>query len=61
VTTSLEAQAHTQLLEEVTADQQELLRKALGTDKLDDVPQMWAMYKEVMGFFANGVSRWRRL
>lgn len=48
-----------QLLEEVTADQQELLRKALGTDKLDNVPQMWAMYKEVMGFFANGVSRWR--
>jgi hypothetical protein len=27
-------------------------------DKADlkDVPQMWAMYKEVMGYFANGVS-----
>ena len=48
--------ADTQLLEGVTADQQDILKKVLGTDHLDDVPQMWAMYKEVMGFFANGVS-----
>jgi hypothetical protein len=28
----------------------------LGKSDLKDVPQMWAMYKEVMGYFANGVS-----
>jgi hypothetical protein len=27
----------------------------LGKSDLKDVPQMWAMYKEVMGYFANGV------
>ena len=45
-----------QLLEQITSDQQDILRKVLGTDELDNVPQMWAMYKEVMGFFANGVG-----
>ena len=35
-------------------------------DELDRTPQMWAMYKEVMGYFANGVSqrptyKWRGL
>ena len=41
----------------MTRDQQEILREVLGADvTTEDVPQMWAMYKEVMGFFANGVS-----
>ncbi len=39
----------------ITAAQQEILRNVLGD--MNDVPQMWAMYKEVMGYFANGVSR----
>lgn len=48
--------ANDQLLERITAVQQDLLRDVLGKKDISDIPQMWAMYKEVMGYFANGVS-----
>jgi hypothetical protein len=36
--------------------QQDILRKVHQKDDLTDVPQLWAIYKEVMGYFAEGVS-----
>lgn len=26
------------------------------TEDIDSIPQVWAMYKEVMGYFADGMS-----
>ncbi|BEJ10592.1 hypothetical protein CspHIS471_0100140 [Cutaneotrichosporon sp. HIS471] len=40
---------------DITAEQQTILRKVHGED-ISGVPQMWAMYKEVMGYFANGLE-----
>lgn len=42
---------------DITRAQRDILKSGLGVEELDDTPQMWAMYKEVMGYFANGVSR----
>lgn len=39
---------------EITAKQQELLADVYGD--ASTVPQMWAIYKEVMGYYADGVS-----
>lgn len=41
---------------DITAEQQAILRKVKGTDDISNVPQTWAMYKEVMGYFANGLK-----
>jgi hypothetical protein len=41
---------------DITRAQQDILKRGLGADELAETPQMWAMYKEVMGYFANGVS-----
>jgi len=43
-------------MSDITLAQQAILRDRLGTVDLNDTPQMWAMYKEVMWYFANGVS-----
>jgi hypothetical protein len=40
----------------VTESQQEILREVYQTSDLHDIPQLWAMYKEVMGYYANGVG-----
>jgi len=39
---------------EITAKQRELLADVYGD--ASKVPQMWAIYKEVMGYYADGVS-----
>lgn len=44
------------LTPDITAEQQGILRKIYGTDDISNIPQMWAMYKEVMGYFANGLK-----
>lgn len=36
--------------------QQDILRTTYPEQKLGEIPQMWAMYKEVMAYYANGVS-----
>jgi hypothetical protein len=38
----------------ITAVQQDILRASHGDIK--DIPQLWAIYKEVMGYYATGVS-----
>ncbi|HEY8941005.1 MAG TPA: glycosyl hydrolase 115 family protein [Cellvibrio sp.] len=44
-----------QLLEKIVRDQRETLTKQFGKDKLTDVPQVWALYKEVQGFYERGM------
>lgn len=46
----------TLLTADITAEQQRILRKVHGTNDIREIPQMWAMYKEVMGYFANGLQ-----
>lgn len=41
---------------DITAAQQEILRKVHNTTDLSQIPQVWAMYKEVMGYFADGMA-----
>ncbi|KAL7425257.1 hypothetical protein Q5752_000945 [Cryptotrichosporon argae] len=48
--------ANVKLLEKITARQQEILKEVYPDKPLKDIPQMWAMYKEVMGYFANGLE-----
>ncbi|ORY28970.1 hypothetical protein BCR39DRAFT_533377 [Naematelia encephala] len=48
--------ANIPIMENITSAQQAILRKVFETEDLNTVPQMWAMYKEVMGYFANGLT-----
>jgi hypothetical protein len=41
---------------DITAVQQDILRKVYEMDDISSIPQVWAMYKEVMGYFADGMS-----
>ncbi|HTF94616.1 MAG TPA: glycosyl hydrolase 115 family protein [Cellvibrio sp.] len=43
------------LLEKIVRDQREILTKEFGKDKLTEVPQVWALYKEVQGFYERGM------
>ena len=43
-------------LQNIVSAQQSILRSALHTSNLDNTPQMWAMYKEVMSYFASGLE-----
>lgn len=44
-----------QLLEKIVHDQREILAGEFGKDKLIQVPQVWALYKEVQGFYERGM------
>ena len=44
-----------QALEEVIHWQQATLKEVLGKP-LSDIPQQWVMYKEVPGYWANGMN-----
>jgi len=44
-----------QLLERIVHDQREILSNAFGKEKLTEVPQVWALYKEVQGFYERGM------
>ncbi|MES2673898.1 MAG: glycosyl hydrolase 115 family protein [Pseudomonadota bacterium] len=43
------------LLEKIVRDQREILGNVFGKDKLTQVPQVWALYKEVQGFYERGM------
>lgn len=43
-------------MSDITAVQQDILRKVYEMDDISSIPQVWAMYKEVMGYFADGMS-----
>jgi len=52
--TPMSATANTQLLERIVADQREILKQTVNPD-LTKVPQVWALYKEVQGYYENGM------
>jgi hypothetical protein len=43
------------LLEKIVNDQREILTREFGKEKLSQVPQVWALYKEVQGFYERGM------
>ncbi len=44
-----------QLLERIVHDQREILGDVFGKEKVTEVPQVWALYKEVQGFYERGM------
>src|SRR6185437_12368716 len=44
----------TQLLERIVADQREILKETVNPD-VTKVPQVWALYKEVQGYYEKGM------
>ncbi len=44
-----------QLLERIVRDQREILGTVFGKEKVTEVPQVWALYKEVQGFYERGM------
>jgi len=43
------------LLEKIVRDQRNILSEVFGKDQLTAVPQVWALYKEVQGFYERGM------
>ncbi|HEV2575729.1 MAG TPA: glycosyl hydrolase 115 family protein [Acidobacteriaceae bacterium] len=52
--TPMSAGANTQLLEKIVADQRQILKETVNPD-LAKVPQVWALYKEVQGYYEKGM------
>src|SRR5580698_5826210 len=52
--TPMSASANTELLERIVADQREILKQTVNPD-LEKVPQVWALYKEVQGYYESGM------
>jgi hypothetical protein len=52
--TPMSADANTQLLEKVVADQRKILTQTVNPD-LTKVPQVWALYKEVQTYYEKGM------
>ncbi|RVU40156.1 glycosyl hydrolase [Rheinheimera riviphila] len=43
------------LLEQIVADQRQILKDTFNDRPVSDVPQVWALYKEVQGFYERGM------
>ena len=52
--TPMSASANTELLERIVADQREILKQTVNPD-LTKIPQVWALYKEVQGYYEKGM------
>ncbi len=52
--TPMSASANTKLLEQIVADQREILKQTVNPD-LTKVPQVWALYKEVQSYYEAGM------
>ena len=52
--TPMSETSNTHLLEEVVADQRKILQETVNPD-LTKVPQVWALYKEVQGYYERGM------
>ena len=44
-----------ELLQQIVADQRRILRETFSDTPLQEVPQVWALYKEVQGFYERGM------
>jgi len=52
--TPMSASANADLLEKIVADQRQILKETVNPD-LAKVPQVWTLYKEVQGYYDNGM------
>ena len=52
--TPMSASANTKLLEQIVADQREILKQTVNPD-VTKIPQVWALYKEVQGYYEAGM------
>ncbi len=52
--TPMSAASNIQLLEKIVADQRDILKQTVNPD-LSKVPQVWALYKEVQGYYEQGM------
>ena len=52
--TPMSDSANTELLEKIVADRRAILEETVNPD-LTKVPQVWALYKEVQGYYENGM------
>lgn len=43
------------LLEKIVSDQRKIIGDVFGQEKITEVPQVWALYKEVQGFYERGM------
>ncbi|KAK8849799.1 hypothetical protein IAR55_005135 [Kwoniella newhampshirensis] len=48
--------ASNQLVQNITLAQQEILKEVYDTDDLSKIGQVWCMYKEVGGYYVNGLE-----
>jgi hypothetical protein len=44
-----------ELLQQIVADQRQILRDTFTEQPIESVPQVWALYKEVQGFYERGM------
>ncbi|KAL6302572.1 hypothetical protein BKA93DRAFT_389853 [Sparassis latifolia] len=44
------------LLEEIVADQRQILTNTYPTVNVSTIPQMWCLYKEVLGYYEDGMT-----
>jgi hypothetical protein len=52
--TPMSESSNTHLLEEIVTDQRQILKQTVNPD-LTKVPQVWALYKEVQGYYERGM------
>ena len=52
--TPMSASANAELLEKIVAEQRQILKETVNSD-LAKVPQVWTLYKEVQGYYDNGM------
>jgi hypothetical protein len=52
--TPMSASANSELLEKIVAEQRQILKETVNPD-LAEVPQVWALYKEVQSYYDNGM------
>jgi Glycosyl hydrolase family 115/Gylcosyl hydrolase family 115 C-terminal domain len=52
--TPMSAETNTQLLEKIVADQRQILTETVNPD-ITKIPQVWALYKEVQGYYEKGM------
>ena len=46
----------TTLITDITNTQLDILGEVYGSDKVSELPKLWAMYKEVADYYEEGVS-----
>jgi hypothetical protein len=52
--TPMSAETNTELLEKIVADQRQILTETVNPD-VTKIPQVWALYKEVQGYYERGM------